>query len=147
MTTLNISRAPRYSEEMVKPLREEVTSAGVEEWRTAEAIDHALQQPGVTLVFINSVCGCAARSARPALKLALGHDKLPDRIGTCFAGVDLDAVESVRRRIKNYPASSPSIALFKDGEPIYFMPRHHIEGSPAEEIAEDLKEIFDVYCK
>ncbi len=146
MSTLNIYRSSRYPEEMVAPMRQEVTSLGFAELVSGEDVAKALDATGTTFVFINSVCGCSAGSARPALKLVAGHENLPDRLMTCFAGVDMEAVAKVRERIPQYPASSPSMALFKDGQLVYFMPRHQIEGRSAEEIAEDLRTIFDQHC-
>lgn len=146
MSTLNIYRSSRYPEEMVAPMRQEVTALGFEEWRSGEDIEKNLDLSGTTFVFINSVCGCSAGSARPALKLVMNHQNLPDRLVTCFAGVDMEAVAKVRERITQYPASSPSMALFKDGELVYFMPRHQIEGRSPEQIAEDLSKAFDQYC-
>ncbi len=147
MTMMNIQRQPRYPEEMVRPMREELTSAGVEEWRDVEAVTSALERPGTAFVVINSVCGCAAGGARPAVRLALENEVLPNRIGTVFAGVDLDAVDRVRSLIPEYPPSSPSMALFKDGQLVFFMPRHHIEGRSPEAIAQDLKEAFNTHCQ
>lgn len=136
-----------YPEEIVKPCREELTSVGVQELRDAGAVDRTMEQKeGTTLVVVNSVCGCAAGGARPGLRLALQHNALPDRVTTVFAGVDREATERARSYITGYPPSSPSIALFKDGQLVYMMERHMIEGHYPEEIAAVLKKAFDLYC-
>ncbi|MCH7548962.1 MAG: BrxA/BrxB family bacilliredoxin [Candidatus Krumholzibacteriota bacterium] len=136
-----------YPPEIVDPCRQDLTEAGVVELRTANEVDNALKdQEGTALVVINSVCGCAAGNARPGVKLALKHDKLPERVTTVFAGVDQEATERVRSYIAGYPPSSPSIALFKGGQPVYVMERHQIEGRQPQEIAFDLVTAFDEYC-
>lgn len=125
----------------------DLTSAGFSELTTAEQVDETLQQKtGSTLVVINSVCGCAAANARPAAKKAVQHGKRPDRLVTVFAGVDKDAVEQARKYMLPFPPSSPSMALFKDGKLVHFVERHHIEGRPADMIAENLTAAFDEYC-
>ncbi|HEM49575.1 MAG TPA: BrxA/BrxB family bacilliredoxin [Caldithrix sp.] len=137
----------KYPAEMVKPMREELTSTGVEELLSSEEVDNAiLNNQGSTLLVINSVCGCAAGNARPAVKLALNNNILPDRITTVFAGVDHDAVAQARSYIQGYPPSSPSVALFKQGKLVHFIPRHQIEGRLPEEIAGDLIDAFNKYC-
>ena len=135
-----------YSELMIRPMREELTRLGVEELRSAEAVDEVVSQEGTALVVVNSVCGCAARNARPAVAMALQHANRPDRATTVFAGQDLEATARARSFFHGYPPSSPSIALLKDGELVYMMERHQIEGRDAREIAEDLTEAFDRYC-
>jgi len=143
-----IQVASKYSEETVKPMREELSSIGVEELFTAETVDAAIKDPeGTTFVFINSVCGCAAGNARPALKIALQNDTLPDKIATVFAGVDQEAVAQTRTYISGYPPSSPSMALFKNGKLVYMMPRHQIEGRFPAEIAQDLINTFKEHCE
>lgn len=138
----------RYPDHVVKPMREELTTLGVEELRSAREVDEALAPgTGTVLAVINSVCGCSAGSARPAVRLAMQHDVLPGRIVTAFAGVDHGAVERMRSYINGYPPSSPSMALFRDGQLIYMMPRHEIEGKYPEEIAGVLKKQFNVHCK
>lgn len=138
----------RYPEEMVAPMREELTRAGVQELRSAEDVDRVLSDTqGTTLLVINSVCGCAAGSARPAVTTAMKHEKLPDRIVTVFAGVDMEAVAKARSYITGYPPSSPSMALFKEGQLAYMMPRHEIEGRHPEAIASILTEQFNTHCK
>jgi putative YphP/YqiW family bacilliredoxin len=135
-----------YPEMLVRPMREELTRWGVEELKTAQDVDAALAQEGTTLVVVNSVCGCAARNARPAIALALQHANRPDRATTVFAGQDVEAVSEARSHFPGYPPSSPSIALLKDGELVYMMERHQIEGRDADLIAEDLTEAFDRFC-
>lgn len=135
-----------YPPEIVMPMKQDITSAGVEELLTPEDVDNAIKADGTALVFINSVCGCAAGNARPAVKMALQNEKTPTRSTTVFAGFDKDAVAQARQHMAPYPPSSPSIALFKDGNLVHFIERHHIEGRPAEMIAENLKGAFDEYC-
>lgn len=135
-----------YPEEMVKPMQAELTSAGFQELHTVEAVENAMKAEGTTLVVINSVCGCAARNARPGAKMSLDNAKKPDHLVTVFAGVDKEAVTSARDFMFPFPPSSPSIALFKDGELVHMLERHHIEGRPAELIAENLKDAFNEYC-
>lgn len=127
-------------------MKQDITSAGVDELLTPEDVDNAIKAEGTTLVFINSVCGCAAGNARPAVKMALQNEKTPARSTTVFAGFDKDAVAQARQHMAPYPPSSPSIALFKDGNLVHFIERHHIEGRPAEMIAENLKGAFDEFC-
>lgn len=136
-----------YPEQIVKPCREELTSIGVEELRTAEEVDNVLREKtGTTLVVVNSVCGCAAGGARPGVRLALEHNIVPDKITTVFAGVDGDAVDQARSYMAGYVPSSPAVALFKDGELVFMMERHNIEGYQPDEIARALKEAFDTHC-
>jgi len=125
-----------------------LTNAGFEDLKTADAVDNLLKdQKGTALVVINSVCGCAAGTARPGVRLALQNsNKLPDTLATVFAGVDQAAVAKVREYAAPYPPSSPSIALFKDGELVHFVERHHIEGRSAEMIANHLSSVFEEYC-
>ena len=135
-----------YPEEMVAPMKEELTTVGFDELLTAEAVDEPISKEGTALVMVNSVCGCAAANARPAVSLASKHSKRPDRLTTVFAGVDQEAVAQARKHMLPYPPSSPSIALFKDGKLVHFIERHHIEGRPAEMIAENLTSAFDEFC-
>jgi putative YphP/YqiW family bacilliredoxin len=135
-----------YPEMLLRPMREELTRLGVQELKTPQEVDSTLRESGTTLVVVNSVCGCAARNARPAVAMALRHETLPDRSTTVFAGQDLEATAKARAYFHGYPPSSPSIALLKDGELVYFMERHEIEGRDADEIAEDLTEAFDRFC-
>ncbi|MGE4347833.1 MAG: BrxA/BrxB family bacilliredoxin [Flavobacteriaceae bacterium] len=135
-----------YPEELVKPMRLELASVGFDELYTAQEVQDSLKKEGTTLVVINSVCGCAARNARPGARMSLDNAKKPDHLITVFAGVDKDAVDAVRERLFPFPPSSPSIALFKNGELVHMLERHHIEGRPAELIAENLKDAFDEFC-
>ena len=135
-----------YPELLVRPMREELTRAGVEELKTREEVDATLPQPGTTLVVVNSVCGCAARNARPAVVLALRNETLPDRSVTVFAGQDTEATARAREFFHGYPPSSPSVALLKDGEVVHMIERHGIEGRDADEIAEVLAQVVDRYC-
>ena len=135
-----------YPEELVKPMREDLASAGFEELYTSEAVENALKKEGTTLVVVNSVCGCAAANARPAAKLSLQNSKSPNHLVTVFAGVDMEAVETARNHMVPFPPSSPSMALFKDGELVHMIERHHIEGRPAELIAENLMEAYNEFC-
>ncbi len=135
-----------YPEEMVKPMRAELTEAGFQELYSAEAVEKALKNEGTTLVVINSVCGCAARNARPGAKMSLDGAKKPSQLVTVFAGVDKDAVDAARKHMFPFPPSSPCMALFKNGELVHMLERHHIEGRPAELIAENLKDAYNEYC-
>lgn len=135
-----------YPEELVKPMREELTKNGFSALYTAEDVDNAIAAKGTTLVMVNSVCGCAAGTARPGTVASLQFDKKPDNLTTVFAGVDKDAVDQARKYMLPYPPSSPSIALFKDGKLVHFIERHHIEGRPADMIAENLKMAYNEYC-
>lgn len=135
-----------YPAELVKPMREDLTNVGFEELQTVDAVDAALAKEGTTLVVVNSVCGCAAANARPGAKMSLQNDKKPDHIVTVFAGVDKDAVTKAREYMIPFPPSSPSMALFKDGELVHMLERHHIEGRPAELIAENLVDAYNEHC-
>lgn len=128
-------------------MKSELTDRGFEEMLTADAVDDVLAEPGTTLVMINSVCGCSAGTARPGVLLAVTKsEKRPDRLKTSFAGFDTEAVQKVREYLMPYPPSSPSIALFKDGQLVHFIERHHIEGRPAEMIAQNLEAAFEEFC-
>ncbi len=136
-----------YDERLVAPMREELTRLGVEEMRTAAEVDAKLKDSqGTTLVVVNSVCGCAARNARPAVAQAIQHAKKPSAVTTVFAGQDVDAVQRARSYFTGYPPSSPQIGLLKDGQVVFMLERHQIEGRSAEEIAQDLVGAFDRYC-
>lgn len=135
-----------YPEEMVKPMRADLTVAGFNELFSASEVEQALSQKGTALVVINSVCGCAAANARPGAKLSLQNGKTPDHLYTVFAGVDKEAVEKARSYMFPFPPSSPSMALFKDGELVHMLERHHIEGRPAQMIADNLKDAYDEFC-
>lgn len=137
-----------YPEQLVAPMRSDLTSAGFIELKSPEEVEkHLKDQKGTTLLVINSVCGCAAGAARPGVKWALQNSsKKPDSLATVFAGVDKEAVAKAREYTLPYPPSSPSIALFKDGELVHFVERHHIEGRNAMMIGQHLAEVFDEYC-
>lgn len=137
-----------YPEQLVAPMRTDLTSAGFKELKTSEEVEQNLtNQKGTTLLVINSVCGCAAGAARPGVKWALQHtEKKPGTLATVFAGVDKDAVARAREFTLPYPPSSPSIALFKDGELVHFIERHHIEGRNAQMIGQHLVEVFEEFC-
>lgn len=136
-----------YPELMVIPMREELLRAGIEETRTAEAVAAALARPGVTMVVVNSICGCAAGKMRPGVRLALaGAAHQPDHKITVFAGQDREATEKARSYFENHPPSSPSVALMRDGKIVYLMPRFIIEQSTAQQIAEELTRAFQEFC-
>lgn len=135
-----------YPPELVAPMKSELTEVGFEELLTPDAVDKAITSEGTTFVLINSVCGCAAANARPAARIAVTNDKRPDKITTVFAGVDAEAVNQARKYMLPYPPSSPSMALFKNGKLVHFIERHHIEGRPAEMIAENLAAAFNEFC-
>ena len=136
-----------YDERFVTPMREELTRYGIEELRSAADVDAKLQeQSGTTLVVVNSVCGCAARNARPAIASALQHAVRPDHLYTVFAGQDVDATRQARSYFTGYAPSSPQIGMFKDGKMVFMLERHQIEGRSAEAIAADMVGAFDKYC-
>ena len=136
-----------YSELLVRPMREELTSAGVKELRTPEDVDAFMKEKnGTALLVVNSVCGCAAGMARPGVRLALQGDRRPDHVASVFAGQDLEATARARSYIADIPPSSPSVAFFKDGELVYFLPRHRIEGRDAQAVASDLGAVFAEHC-
>lgn len=136
-----------YPEEIVMPMKEELTENGFSDMKTPEQVEETLNQPGTSLIVINSVCGCSAGSARPGVLTALqGDSKKPDHLATAFAGFDFDAVKKVREHLLPYPPSSPSIALFKDGKLVHFLERHNIEGASATMIANNLSAAFEAYC-
>jgi len=132
-----------YPEQLVAPMKADLVSAGFTELTTPEAVETFLSKPGTTLLVFNSVCGCAAGTARPGVKLAVQHAKIPANLGTVFAGVDKEAVNKAREYTLPYPPSSPSIAIFNNGELVHFVERHHIEGRSADMIATHLKMVFD----
>lgn len=136
-----------YPEPLLIPMRQELTRYGVEELRTADAVDATLKDlKGTAMVVVNSVCGCAARNARPAVAMAMSHAVKPDVSTTVFAGQDREATERARQYLVGYPPSSPSIALLKDGDVVFMLERHRIEGRSANEIAADLTAAFDRFC-
>jgi len=143
----NLSNAPMYDERFVTPMRQELTQLGVEELRTPDEVDARLKDSkGTTLVVVNSICGCAARMARPAVAMALQHEIKPDHLTTVFAGQDAEATERARGYFTGYPPSSPQIALMKEGKVVFMLERWQIEGRPADAIAEDLVEAFQEHC-
>ena len=135
-----------YPEEMVKPMRAELSVAGFQDLYNANEVESALAKEGTTLVVVNSVCGCAARNARPGAKMSLDNSKKPDHLITVFAGVDKEAVDAARQHMFPFPPSSPCMALFKNGELVHMLERHHIEGRPAELIADNLKDAYNEFC-
>ena len=136
-----------YPEELVIPMKEELTENGFTELLNPADVTNQLQQPGTTLVVINSVCGCSAGTARPGVLMALANsEKQPDHLATSFAGFDTDAVKQIRTHLMPYPPSSPAIALFKDGQLVHFIERHMIEGRSAEMIAANLQQAYETYC-
>ena len=135
-----------YPEELVKPMRDELINAGFEALYTGQDVENALAKKGTTLVVVNSVCGCAAGNARPAVKMTTKFDKKVDTFATVFAGQDIGAVAKAREYMAPFPPSSPAIAVFKDGKLVHFIERHHIEGRSAEMIAENIKDCFDQIC-
>ncbi|MEO7997412.1 MAG: BrxA/BrxB family bacilliredoxin [Gemmatimonadaceae bacterium] len=135
-----------YPEQIVRPMREELTRLGVQELRTVDAVDQQLQGKGTTMVVVNSVCGCAARNARPAVAMALQNTVKPDVSATVFAGQDTDATAQARGYFTGYAPSSPSIALMKDGDVVFMLERWQIEGRTAQQISQDLVGAFDKYC-
>ena len=135
-----------YPEELVKPMREELTNNGFSPLYTAEDVENALAKEGTTLVMVNSVCGCAAGSARPGTLASLQFDKTPDHLTTVFAGVDKESTSKAREHMIPFPPSSPAVALFKDGELVHMLERHHIEGRSAQMIAQNLVAAYDEHC-
>ena len=135
-----------YPEELVFPMRKQLTDQGFSELRTVDDVESMMKNSGTTLVVVNSVCGCAAANARPGALTSLLNEKKPLHLTTVFAGVDREAVEKVRDFLAPFPPSSPAIALFKDGELVHMLERHHIEGRSAEMISENLKGAFNEYC-
>ena len=135
-----------YPEYMIAPMRNELTSVGFEELNTAEEVANSIPAEGTVLMVVNSVCGCAAGKARPAIRAAIKNDKIPNKLVTVFAGMEVEAVDKARSFMLPYPPSSPSIALFKDGKLVHMIERHHIEGSPAQMITDNLVYAFNEYC-
>ncbi len=135
-----------YPEDIIAPMRADLTDAGIMETRSSAEVEQSIKADGTTMVVINSVCGCAAANARPAVKMATKHERTPDRMITAFAGNDVEAVNTARALMAPFPPSSPSIALFKDGKLVHMIERHHIEGRQAEMIAQNLTAAFDEFC-
>lgn len=135
-----------YPAELVRPMREDLTNVGFEELQTGSAVDAAIAKEGTTLVVVNSVCGCAAANARPGASMSIQNEKSPNNLVTVFAGVDKEATDKAREYMIPFPPSSPCIALFKDGELVHMLERHHIEGRPAALIAENLMDAYNQHC-
>jgi len=135
-----------YPEELVKPMRDELVNAGFQELKTVNDVEGAIQKEGTTLVMVNSVCGCAAGTARPGAIASLQLDKKPNNLTTVFAGVDVESTSKAREMMIPFPPSSPSIALFKDGQLVHMLERHHIEGRSAEMIAANLAGAYEEFC-
>lgn len=135
-----------YPEELVKPMIADLTSVGFVEAKTPETVEQMLKKPGTTLVVVNSVCGCAAGNARPGVKMSLLNQVTPDHLLTVFAGVDKEATQTAREHMFPFPPSSPCVALFKDGELVHMLERHHIEGRGADAISENLKQAYNEFC-
>ena len=135
-----------YPEPFIAPMRAELAQLGVEELRTSADVDAAARQPGTTMIIVNSICGCAAGKARPGVALALRHDRKPDRVGTVFAGADIEATERARQLFAPYPPSSPSIGILRDGKLVFMLQRSEIENRDARQIAERLTAAFDEIC-
>ena len=135
-----------YPEYLIAPMRQELVALGARECRTAADVDAVVKTPGVTMVVVNSVCGCAAGKARPGIAMAMQHEHRPDTLATVFAGADLDATERARAHFAGFPPSSPSIALMRDGKVLYMVERRDIESRSADSIADLLTLAFDKYC-
>ena len=135
-----------YPADLVMPMKAELTDKGFQDLTSAEQVNDALKQPGTTLVMVNSVCGCAAGAARPGVIYSLTGDKKPDHLTTVFAGFDTEAVAEARKHFAPFPPSSPCVALFKDGELVHMLERHHIEGNPAGAIVANLQAAYEEFC-
>jgi len=135
-----------YPEQFIAPMRAELTRLGVRELRTAADVDAAATAAGVTMIVVNSICGCAAGKARPGVALALQHERLPDLVGTVFAGADIEATDRARGYFAPYPPSSPSVGLLRDGKLVFMLPRNEIENRDATQIADRLTAAFDQFC-
>ena len=135
-----------YPEELVKPMRDQLIASGFEALYTADAVDAALAKEGTTLLVVNSVCGCAAGTARPGVIASLKSEKLPTNLTTVFAGVEKESTAKAREYMIPFPPSSPAVALFKDGALVHMLERHHIEGRSAEMIADNLSQAYEEYC-
>ena len=135
-----------YPVEIVRPMKEELTNIGFEELLSSDDVESAMSKSGTALVVVNSICGCAAANARPAVRISLNNSNIPNHLYTVFAGVDRDATDAARAKMIPFPPSSPSLALFKDGELVHMIERHHIEGRTAQLIADNLIQAFDEFC-
>ena len=135
-----------YPEELVKPMRDELVNAGFQELKSVQDVENIMKKEGTTLIVVNSVCGCAAGTARPGVIASLQLDKTPNNLSTVFAGVDVDSTTKARELMIPFPPSSPSVALFKDGQLVHMLERHHIEGRSAEMIAANLAGAYEEFC-
>ena len=135
-----------YPEEIVKPMKLELTNSGFSELTKSEDVKSAIEKEGTTLIVVNSVCGCAARNARPGVIMSLSNESKPDNLCTVFAGFDIEATNAAREEMLPFPPSSPSIALFKNGELVHMVERHHIEGREADLIADNLIQAYNEFC-
>ena len=135
-----------YPAELVQPMRDELTAVGFEQINDVTRVEEVINAEGTTLVVVNSVCGCAAANARPGVRFSLDNEKVPSTLVTVFAGVDREATDAARSMMVPFPPSSPSMALFKNGELVHMLERHHIEGRPADLIAENLRQAFNEHC-
>ncbi len=135
-----------YPAELVQPMRDELTAVGFEQINDIKRVEEVINAEGTTLVVVNSVCGCAAANARPGVRFSLDNEKVPTTLATVFAGVDREATDAARSMMVPFPPSSPSMALFKNGELVHMLERHHIEGRPADLIAENLRQAFNEHC-
>ena len=135
-----------YPDELVRPMREELNSVGFNQLTEVDEVEKAIKSDGTTLVVVNSVCGCAAANARPGVRISLKNTKKPANLVTVFAGVDKEATDAARSLMVPFPPSSPSMALFKNGELVHMLERHHIEGRPADIIAENLVDAYNEFC-
>lgn len=140
------NKTPMYPEEIVQPMRDELTAVGFKQINEVEKIEEEINASGTTLVVVNSICGCAAANARPGVRFSLDNEKVPNNLVTVFAGVDREATDAARALMVPFPPSSPSMALFKDGELVHMLERHHIEGRNADIIAENLRAAYDEHC-
>lgn len=139
-------KTPMYPQEIVQPMRDELTAVGFKQINDVEQVEAEINASGTTLVVVNSICGCAAANARPGVRFSLDNDKVPSNLVTVFAGVDREATDAARALMVPFPPSSPSMALFKDGELVHMLERHHIEGRNADMIAENLRAAFNEHC-
>ena len=145
-TLIFVKKIKMYPEEIVKPMKLELTNSGFSELTSSEDVKSALKKEGTTLIVVNSVCGCAARNARPGVIMSLSNESKPDNLCTVFAGFDIEATNTAREEMLPFPPSSPSIALFKDGELVHMVERHHIEGREADLIADNLIQAYNEFC-
>ena len=139
-------KTPMYPQEIVQPMRDELTALGFKQINDVEQVEAEINASGTTLVVVNSICGCAAANARPGVRFSLDNEKVPNNLVTVFAGVDREATDAARALMVPFPPSSPSMALFKDGELVHMLERHHIEGRNADMIAENLRAAFNEHC-